>query len=62
MPLQFAPLNDGQEVFLWSDCLLDLGADFLVGNTIFVWDGQYLVVVPRFHSLYSSFELCCEGP
>ena len=24
-PLQFASLYDGQEVFVWSDCLLDLG-------------------------------------
>ena len=30
--LQFASLYDGQEVFVWSDCLLDLGMDFLVGN------------------------------
>ena len=28
-PLQFASLYDGQEVFVWSDGLLDLGADFL---------------------------------
>ena len=33
IPLQFASLNDGQEVFVWSDCLLDLGTDFLVGTT-----------------------------
>ena len=26
---------DGQ-VFMWSDCLLDLGTDFLVGGTVFV--------------------------
>ena len=31
-PLQFVSLYNGQEVFLWSDCLLDLGTDFLVGN------------------------------
>ena len=30
IPLQFASLYDGQEVFVWSDCLLDLGTDFLV--------------------------------
>ena len=35
-PLHFAPLYDGQEVFVWSDCLLDLGTDFLVGNMVFV--------------------------
>ena len=28
IPLQFASLYDGQ-VFVWSDCLLDLGTDFL---------------------------------
>ena len=34
--LQFASLYDGQEVFVWSNCLLDLGMDFLVGNKVFV--------------------------
>ena len=34
--LQFASLYDGQEVFMWSDRLLDLGTDFLVGNMVFV--------------------------
>ena len=24
------------KVFVWSDCLLDLGTDFLVGNMLFV--------------------------
>ena len=32
--LHFASLYDGQEVFVWSDCLLDLGTDFLVGNMV----------------------------
>ena len=36
IPLQFASLYDGQEVFVWPDCLLDLGTDILVGNTVFV--------------------------
>ena len=36
--LQFASLYVGQEVFVWSDCLLDLGTDLLVGNMVFVWD------------------------
>ena len=34
--LQFATFYDHQEVFVWSDCLLDLGTDFLVGNVVFV--------------------------
>ena len=38
IPLQFASLYDGQEVFVWSNCLLDLGADFLAGNMVFVGD------------------------
>ena len=38
IPLQFESLYDGQVVFVWSDCLLDLGTDFLVGNMVFVWD------------------------
>ena len=35
IPIQSASLYDGQ-VFLWSDCLLDLGTDFLVDNMVFV--------------------------
>ena len=38
IPLQFAFLYGGQEVFVWSDCSLDLGMEFLVGNVIFVWN------------------------
>ena len=38
IPLQYASLSDGQEVFMWSNCLLDLGMDFLVGNMVFLWD------------------------
>ena len=37
IPLQFVSPYNGQEVFVWSDCLLDLGTDFIVGNVIFVW-------------------------
>ena len=58
IPLQTASLYDGQEVFVWSDCLLDVGTDFLVGNVVFVCDA----VAPRFHGLYFSLQLCCEGP
>ena len=36
IPLHFASLYDGQEVFVWSDCLLDLGTDFLAGDMVFV--------------------------
>ena len=36
IPLQLAFLYDGQEVFVWSDCPLNLGTDFLVGNVVFV--------------------------
>ena len=36
IPLQFASLYDGHQVYVWSDCLLDLGTDFLVGNVVFV--------------------------
>ena len=38
MPLQFASLYDRQEVFVWSNCLLDLGTDFFVCNMVFVED------------------------
>ena len=36
IPPRFVSLYDDQEVFMWSDCLLDLGTDFLVGNKFFV--------------------------
>ena len=35
IPLQFASLYDGKEVFVWSDCLLNLATNFLVGNMVF---------------------------
>ena len=56
IPQQYASLYDGQKVFVWSDYLLDLGLDFLVGNMVFVRG----TVAPHFHGLY-SLELCCEG-
>ena len=31
-PLLFASVYNGQAVFMWSHCLLDLGADFTIGN------------------------------
>ena len=31
----FASLYDRQEIVMWSNCLLDLGTDFLVGNMVF---------------------------
>ena len=61
-PVQFASLYDGQEVFVWSDCLLGLGADFLAGIMVFVWDAEYLAVATHILGLYSSSQLCCEGP
>ena len=37
IPLQFVSLYGGQiEVFVWSDYLLDLDTDLLVGNMVFV--------------------------
>ena len=44
MPLQFAPLYSGQEIFVWSECLLDLGTDFLVGNMVFIGQCVELLV------------------
>ena len=34
IPLQFVSLYDRQQVSVWSNCLLDLGTDFLIGNVI----------------------------
>ena len=36
IPLQFASLYNDREDFVWSDCLLDLGKDFLAGSMVFV--------------------------
>ena len=44
IPLQFASLYNGQEVCMWSNCLLDLGTDFLVGNMVFVRDAWYVIL------------------
>ena len=38
IPLQFASLYNGQEIFVWNDCLLDLGTNFFFGNMAFVLD------------------------
>ena len=47
IPLEFASLHDGQEVLVWSDCLLDLGTDFLVGNMVFVRDAGHSSLILR---------------
>ena len=36
IPLQFASLYDRQEVIVWSNCLLDLGVDFLITIDILI--------------------------
>ena len=38
IPLQFASLYDGLEVFVWSIYVLNLRKDILVGNMVFAWD------------------------
>ena len=38
IPLQFVSVYDGQKVFVWSNCPLDLGTDFFLGNTVFEGD------------------------
>ena len=38
IPLQFASLYERQEFFVWSNCVLDLGTDFLIGKMVFVSD------------------------
>ena len=44
IPLQFASLSDGQEVFVWSNCLLDLGTDFLTMQLCVVVKGLSAVL------------------
>ena len=51
IPLQFASLYNYQEVSMWSNCLLDLGTDFLVGNMVFAFSlyirNQYMRVAQK---------------
>ena len=58
----FVSLYDGQGVFVWSDCLLDLVMDFLSCNAVFVRDAYYFVEAPHFLGLFLSLQLCGEGP
>ena len=44
IPLQFASFYNGQEVFVWSDCLLDLGTVFLIGSMVFFHVGNMVFV------------------
>ena len=55
--LQFTSHYHGQEVFVWSDCLLDVVTDLLVGNMVVVLVAQYLAVAHHFHGLYSLLKL-----
>ena len=34
IPLQFASFYDRQEIFMWSNCLLDLGTDLNLALTL----------------------------
>ena len=49
IPLQFASLYGGQEVFVWSDCLLNLGTDFLVGSMVF--KKNFFIPIPNILTL-----------
>ena len=60
--LQFASLYNCQKVFVWPDCLLDLGTDFLVGNMVFVWDAQYLAVALHFSCIFELREILLSFP
>ena len=62
IPLQFAFLYDGQEVFVWSDCLPGSSHRLPRGlNVLCVVFFFFFSVAPHFHGLYSSLELCCDG-
>ena len=37
IPLQFVSLHDDQEVFMWSDCLLDLGQSPIAAKERLPW-------------------------
>ena len=54
IPPQSASLYNGQEVFMRSDCLLDLGTDLLICKIVFGWDLWYLAVALHFHHCIPS--------
>ena len=56
IPFQFAFLYDGQEVFVWSDCLLDLGTDLLVGNMVFAGVFRAEVALTEYELMYTNVE------
>ena len=70
MPMQFLSLYDGQEVFTMARrssfgpiaCWILAQTSSLVTWSLYEMRAQYLAVAPHFHGLYSSLELCCEGP
>ena len=45
--LQFASLSDSQEVFVWSDCLLDLGTDTELYNQGYSYCGRFRSLLLR---------------
>ena len=62
IPLQFASLCDGQEVFKRSDCLLDLGTDFLVGNMVFANVNVNKMLAQREeYAVWSNFGTVTDG-
>ena len=64
IPLQFASHYNSQEVFMQSNCLLNLGTDFLIGNLSLYEMSSKLVPCSNssFSQLAFFFALCCEGP
>ena len=66
IPLQFpSHWLIKRSVFVWSNCLLDLGTDFLVSNMVFAWDVWYLALklkrVPKQRAECRSFGPVREG-
>ena len=60
--LQFASLYDGQDVFVWSDCLLELGTDFIVGNVVFGWDKSLALKLYFFMVATKLLAKSCRRP
>ena len=58
IPLQFVSLYGGQEVFVWSTRLLDLGTDFLVGNMV----ATCILTCIKVTNYNACVELCCQCP
>ena len=57
IPLQFTSLYDGQEIFVSSDCLLDLGTD----SSLVTWSLYEMCSILHWHLIFMARILLCSS-